>query len=216
MQDPTIALLKDLVAIDSVNPSLVPGGAGEGAIAERLAAELRAARIDVQVSAVEPGRPNVYGVIESGRAGPSLMLCGHSDTVGVEGMAAPFDPVVRDGKLFGRGAQDMKGGVASILGAARRLAPSPAGLAGRVIVAIVADEEYASIGADAAVQEWKADAAIVTEPTDLTIGIGHKGFEWVQVETSGIAAHGSRPDDGVDAILMMGRVLAELDALARA
>jgi acetylornithine deacetylase len=215
MTDPTIALLKDLVAIDSVNPSLVAGGAGEGAIAERLAAELRAARIDVQVSAVAPGRPNVYGVIESGRPGPSLMLCGHSDTVGVEGMAAPFDPVVRDGKLFGRGAQDMKGGVAAILAAARRLASSPGGLAGRVIVAIVADEEYASIGADAAVREWKADAAIVTEPTDLTIGIGHKGFEWVEVETSGIAAHGSRPDDGVDAILMMGRVLAELDALER-
>lgn len=215
MTDPTIALLKDLVAIDSVNPSLVAGGAGEGAIAERIAAELRASRIDVQIAEAAPGRPNVFGVIDSGRAGPSLMLCGHSDTVGVEGMGAPFDPVVRDGKLFGRGAQDMKGGVAAILAAARRLASSPGGLVGRVIVAIVADEEYASIGADAAVQEWKADAAIVAEPTDLTIGIGHKGFEWVEVETSGIAAHGSRPDDGVDAILMMGRVLAELDALER-
>jgi acetylornithine deacetylase len=130
-------------------------------------------------------------------------------------MAAPFDPVVRDGKLFGRGAQDMKGGVAAILAAARRLAQSPAGLKGRVIVAIVADEEYASVGADAVVKEWTADAAVVAEPTDLAIGIGHKGFEWVQVETHGIAAHGSRPDDGVDAILMMGRVLAELDALER-
>jgi acetylornithine deacetylase len=87
----------------------------------------------------------------------------------------------------------MKGGVAAILGAARRLASSPAGLAGRVIVAIVADEEYASMGADAAVQDWKADAAIVAEPTDPAIGIGHKGFEWVEVETQGIAAHGSRP-----------------------
>jgi acetylornithine deacetylase len=217
MTDPTITLLKDLVAIDSVNPSLVPGGAGEGAIAERVAAELRASGIsDVQVSAVAPGRPNVFGVIDSGRPGPSLMLCGHSDTVGVQGMTAPFDPVVRDGKLFGRGAQDMKGGVAAILGAARRLASSPAGLAGRVIVAIVADEEYASIGADAAVKDWKADAAIVAEPTDLAIGIGHKGFEWVELETQGVAAHGSRPDDGVDAILMMGRVLGELDALERA
>jgi acetylornithine deacetylase len=130
-------------------------------------------------------------------------------------MAAPFDPVVRDGKLFGRGAQDMKGGVAAILGAARRLSSSPGGLAGRVVVAIVADEEYASIGADAAAAEWKADAAVVTEPTDLTIGIGHKGFEWVEVETQGVAAHGSRPDDGVDAILMMGRVLSELEALER-
>jgi len=215
MQDPTIALLKDLVAIDSVNPSLVPGGAGEGAIAERIAADMRASGIDVRVSEAAPGRPNVVGLIDSGRPGPALMLCGHSDTVGVEGMAAPFDPVVRDGKLFGRGAQDMKGGVAAILAAARRLAQSPAGLKGRVIVAIVADEEYASVGADAVVKEWTADAAVVAEPTDLAIGIGHKGFEWVLVETHGIAAHGSRPDDGVDAILMMGRVLAELDALER-
>jgi acetylornithine deacetylase len=215
MTDPTIALLKDLVAIDSVNPSLVSGGAGEGAIAERIASEMRAARLDVQVAEAAPGRPNVFGVIDSGRPGPALMLCGHSDTVGVEGMSAPFDPVIRDGKLFGRGAQDMKGGVASILAAARRLAQSPAGLKGRVIVAIVADEEYASIGADAVVKDWKADAAIVAEPTDLAIGVGHKGFEWVEVETQGVAAHGSRPDDGVDAILMMGRVLGELDALER-
>jgi acetylornithine deacetylase len=215
MNDPTIELLKDLVAIDSVNPSLVPGGAGERAVAERIAAEMRSAGLDVRTAEAAPGRPNVFGVIDGGRRGPALMLCGHSDTVGVEGMAAPFDPIVRDGKLFGRGAQDMKGGVAAILGAARRLAERPAGLAGRVIVAIVADEEYASVGADAAVKDWTADAAVVAEPTDLAIGIGHKGFEWVEVETRGIAAHGSRPDDGVDAILMMGRVLGELDALER-
>lgn len=215
MHDPTIELLKDLVAIDSVNPSLVPGGAGETAIAQRVAAELRASGIDAQVAEAAPGRPNVFGVIDTGRPGPALMLCGHSDTVGVEGMAAPFDPVIRDGKLFGRGSQDMKGGVASILGAARRLAESHRGLRGRVVVAIVADEEYASIGADAAVKDWKADAAVVTEPTDLAIGVGHKGFEWVEVETRGVAAHGSRPDDGVDAILMMGRVLGELDGLER-
>lgn len=215
MNDPTIELLKDLVAIDSVNPSLVPGGAGESAIAERIAAEMRACGIDVRTAEAAPGRPNVFGVIEGGGRGPALMLCGHSDTVGVEGMAAPFDPVIRDGKLFGRGAQDMKGGVASILGAARKLAESPAGLNGRVIVAIVADEEYASVGAEAAVKDWTADAAVVAEPTDLAIGIGHKGFEWVEVGTKGVAAHGSRPDDGVDAILMMGRVLGELQALER-
>jgi acetylornithine deacetylase len=213
MSDPTIELLKDLVAIDSVNPSLVAGGAGEGPIAQRIAVEMRSAGLDVQIVEAAPGRPNVFGLIDTGRPGPALLLCGHSDTVGVEGMKAPFDPVIRDGKLFGRGSQDMKGGVAAILSAARALAASPAGLAGRVIVAIVADEEYASVGADAVVQGWTADAAVVTEPTDLVIGIGHKGFEWVEVETHGVAAHGSRPDDGVDAILMMGRVLGALEAL---
>src|SRR5262249_55575556 len=130
MEDPTIALLKDLVAIDSVNPSLVPGGAGERAIAERIAAELRAAGLDLRVAEAAPGRPNVFGGIETSRPGRALMRCGPSDTVGVEGMAAPFDPVLRDGRLYGRGAQDMKGGVAAILGAARALAASPGALAG--------------------------------------------------------------------------------------
>src|SRR3954471_11152339 len=144
MTDPTIALLRDLVSIDSVNPSLVAGGAGETEVARRIADEMRSAGLDVQVAEAAPGRPNVYGVLDRGR-GPALLLCGHSDTVGVEGMAAPFDAVLRDGRLFGRGAQDMKGGVASILGAVRQLAASPARLRGRVIVAIVADEEYASL-----------------------------------------------------------------------
>jgi acetylornithine deacetylase len=211
MTDPTIALLADLVAIDSVNPSLVPGGAAESALADRIASELRGCAIDTRVVEAAPGRPNVYGLLDTGRPGPALLLCGHSDTVGVEGMTRPFDPVVRDGKLFGRGAQDMKGGVAAILAAARALARSPGALKGRLIVAIVADEEYASIGAEQAVKDWTADAAVVAEPTDLAVGVGHKGFEWVEVTVHGVAAHGSRPDDGVDAIVMMGRVLGELD-----
>jgi acetylornithine deacetylase len=209
----TIELLKDLVAINSVNPSLVPGGAGESGVADRVAADLREAGLDVELAEAAPGRPNVFGVLDTGRRGPSLMLCGHSDTVGVEGMHNPFDPVVRDGRLYGRGAQDMKGGVAAILAAARQLAAAPSGLGGQVIVAIVVDEEYASLGAEAAVRSWSADAAVVAEPTDLAIAVGHKGFEWVEVTTHGVAAHGSRPDEGVDAIVMMGRVLREIEAL---
>ena len=214
MPDPVVALLSDLVAIDSVNPALVPGGAGESAVAERIALELRSAGLDVIVSDAAPGRPNVVGVLESTTPGRSLMLCGHSDTVGVAGMEAPFDPVVRGDRLYGRGSQDMKGGVAAILGAARML--SSEGLpAGRLVVAIVADEEHLSLGADALVREWTADAAVVTEPTDLTIAIGHKGFAWVEVVTQGRAAHGSRPREGRDAILRMGRVLSALERLDR-
>ncbi|HET9317944.1 MAG TPA: M20/M25/M40 family metallo-hydrolase, partial [Vicinamibacteria bacterium] len=212
--DPLAALVSDLVAIDSVNPALVPGGAGEGAISDRVAAELRSCGLDVTVSDAAPGRPNVVGVLESRRAGRSLMLCGHSDTVGVAGMDAPFDPVVRGDRLYGRGAQDMKGGIAAILGAARALAAD--GLpAGRLVVAIVADEEHLSLGADALVREWTADAAVVAEPTDLTIAVGHKGFAWVEVVAQGRAAHGSRPREGRDAILRMGRVLAGLERLDR-
>jgi acetylornithine deacetylase len=215
MRDRAIELLRDLVAIDSVNPSLVPGAAGESAIAERIAAELRGCGFDVRVSDAAPGRTNVVALLEARQRGRALMLCGHSDTVGVEGMNAPFDLIERDGKLFGRGAQDMKGGVAAIVDAARTIAEGGLLRAGRLVVAIVADEEYASVGAEAMAGELRCDGAIVCEPTDLAVGIGHKGFEWAEVTTHGVAAHGSRPDDGVDAIVMMGRVLGELEQLER-
>lgn len=211
--DAVIDLLRDLVAIDSVNPALAPGGAGEAAAAGRVAAALRAAGIDVEVTEAAPGRPNVVGVVEGRSAGRALMLCGHTDTVGVEGMAAPFDPVVRDGRVHGRGSQDMKGGVAAMVDAAVAVARAGGLPRGRLVVAAVADEEHASAGAEALVATHAADGAVVTEPTDLRIATAHKGFEWIEVETRGRAAHGSRPADGRDAILRMGRVLGRLEAV---
>jgi acetylornithine deacetylase len=216
MTDPTIALLEALVGIDSVNPSLVPGGAGEGEIARAVAEELAACGCTVEVTDVAPGRPNVVGVLEGRRPGRTLLLCGHLDTVGVAGMAAPFSPVVREGRLYGRGAVDMKGGVAAMLGAVRALAATGGLAAGRLIVGAVADEEYTSLGAEALARAVRADAAVVTEPTDLTVAVGHKGFSWVEVTVRGRAAHGSRPLEGKDAILHMGRVLGRLEALDRA
>jgi acetylornithine deacetylase len=213
-RDPCISLLRDLVAIDSVNPSLVPGARGEGPIADAIAAHMRRLQLDVAIEDAAPGRPNVIGVLEGRRPGPALMLCGHVDTVGVEGMRDPFDPRERDGRLFGRGAQDMKGGVAAMIDAAR-VAAERGFPAGRLIVAAVVDEEYASIGADALVRTWSADMAVVTEPTDLQIAVGHKGFAWIEVVARGRAAHGSRPAEGRDAILRMGRVLSRLEALDR-
>ena len=212
--DACIKLLADLVAIDSVNPALVPGAAGEGAICGFIADHLRRLGLDVHVQEAASGRSNVIGVLDTGVPGPSLMFCGHVDTVGVEGMTGPFDPVVRDGRLYGRGSQDMKGGVAAMIDAAR-VAGGRRLTAGRLIVAAVVDEEYASAGADALVREWTADAAVVTEPTDLQIGIGHKGFAWFEIETMGRAAHGSRPREGRDAIFAMGRVLGRLERLDR-
>jgi acetylornithine deacetylase len=183
-------------------------------VANAVAAEMRRAGLDVTIQEVAPGRPNVVGVLEGKSAGRSLMFCGHTDTVGVSGMTDPFTPVERDGRLYGRGAQDMKGGVAAMIDAARVVAER--GLkSGRVIVAAVVDEEHSSIGADALAAKWTADAAIVTEPTDLAIAIGHKGFAWVEVEVLGRAAHGSRPAEGQDAILRLGRVLTWLEALDR-
>ena len=213
--DSTIRLLRDLIAIDSVNPSLVPGGAGEQNVAHRVADELLSFGLDVAITEVTPGRPNVVGVLEGKEPGRSLMLCGHLDTVGVTGMVAPFDPVERDGRLYGRGAQDMKGGLAAMISAAGTLAKSGGLPSGKLIVAAVVDEEYASIGAEALVKDWKADAAVIGEPTDLVIAVGHKGFSWVEITTDGRAAHGSRPLEGRDAILRMGRVLSRLEALDR-
>jgi acetylornithine deacetylase len=214
MPDPCIELLHQLVAIDSVNPSLAATGVGESTIAMAIAEHLRSLGLEVQMQEAAPGRPNVVGVFDTGAPGRSLMFCGHTDTVGVDGMEAPFSPVVRDGRLYGRGAQDMKGGLAAMIDAARVLRDRRP-LRGRLIVAAVIDEEFASLGADALVREWKADAAVVTEPTDLHIGIGHKGFAWFEIETTGRAAHGSRPAEGRDAILRMGRVLARLEQLDR-
>ena len=212
--DSVLKLLSELVAIDSVNPSLVPGAAGEGEIASMIAEHMRRLGLDVHVREAAPGRPNVVGVLDGRAPGRSLMLCGHVDTVGVAGMDAPFAPVIRDGRLYGRGAQDMKAGVAAMIDAAR-VAADRGFERGRLIVAAVVDEEFASIGADLLASEWTADGAVVTEPTDLQIAIGHKGFAWLDVETIGRAAHGSRPKDGRDAIVRMGRVLHRLEALDR-
>ncbi|HQZ40324.1 MAG TPA: ArgE/DapE family deacylase [Vicinamibacterales bacterium] len=211
--DPAIHLLKRLVAIDSVNPSLVSGAAGETEVARALAEYMRDMGLTVHIQEVAPGRPNVVGVLDGRAPGRSLMFCGHIDTVGVAGMTRPFDPVERDGRVYGRGSQDMKSGVAAMVDAARIITASGGLDRGQLILACVVDEEHASIGAEALVTRWRADGAVVTEPTDLGIAVAHKGFEWVEVETEGVAAHGSRPRDGRDAIRMMGRVLTALDAL---
>ena len=213
--DPAIRLLRELVAVNSVNPTLVAGAPGEREIAEVITHEMRRSGLDVAVETVAPGRPNVIGVLEGRAKGRTLMLCGHTDTVGVTGMTDPFTPTERDGRIYGRGAQDMKGGVAAMMSAAATIAAHGGLASGRLIVAAVVDEEHSSIGADALVKTWRADAAIVTEPTDLEIAVGHKGFAWVEILVEGKAAHGSRPAEGQDAILRLGRVLNRLEALDR-
>lgn len=208
-----VRLLSDLVATNSVNPSLVPGAPGEAAVAEVAAHALRQGGLDVVIEPVADGRPNVVGVLEGRASGPTLMFCGHIDTVGVAGMTDPCVPRISNGRLYGRGSQDMKGGVAAMIAAAVALAPTWS--RGRLIVACVVDEEFESIGADALVKRWSADAAIVTEPTDLRMAVGHKGFAWLEVAAEGRAAHGSRPAEGRDAIFRMGRVLQALEDLDR-
>jgi acetylornithine deacetylase/succinyl-diaminopimelate desuccinylase family protein len=204
-------LVSALVSIDSVNPDLVPGGAGEGEVASYVAGWMREAGLEVEIAEAAPGRPTVVGIARGSGGGRSLMLNGHLDTVGVEGMERPFEPVVRDGRLYARGGYDMKAGVAACMLAAKRLASEQ--LAGDVIVTAVADEEYASIGTQAVLKRWSADGAIITEPTSLRVCVAHKGFVWADLETTGRAAHGSRPAEGVDAITRMAPALARLATL---
>jgi acetylornithine deacetylase len=200
-------LLAELVAIDSVNPALVPGAAGEGEIAAYVADWLRGAGLDVTIVDEPRGRPSVVGVARGTGGGAALMLNAHTDTVGVAGMAAPHEPRVHDGRLYGRGAYDMKGGLAAIM-LAGAAAAADGGLRGDVVVTAVADEEHSSEGVQAVLRRFGADACIVTEPTHLRACVAHKGFIWAELETRGRAAHGSRPDLGVDAIAGMGPVLS--------
>ena len=207
-----VGLLRELVRIDSRNPSLVANAPGEGEVARALRDVLASWGFDVELRDAAAGRPNV--IARMGKAGGrSLMFNGHIDVVGVEGMThAPWAAEERDGRIFGRGASDMKGGVAAMCAAAARAAKDIAD--GELIVTAVVDEEYESAGTRALVAAGvRADAAIVTEPTGLSIMPAHKGFVWATVTTHGRAAHGSRWDIGVDAIRHAGHVLAELDRL---
>jgi acetylornithine deacetylase len=206
------SLLARLVSIDSVNPRLVPGARGEAEIGDFVAGWMRGRGLEVQRQDTDaPGRANVIAVAPGTGGGRSLLLNAHMDTVGVAGMRAAFEPVVRDGRLYGRGAMDTKGALAAFMSAAAEARALR--LRGDVILTAVVDEEYASVGTERVVREWKADAAIVGEPSGLQIVTEHKGFVWFQLETAGVAAHGSLPDVGVDAILMMGKVLAALEEL---
>jgi acetylornithine deacetylase len=211
--DGLVELLSRLVAIDSVNPGLADGAAGEGEIARFVAEWLERAGLDVELDEVAPGRPNVVAVARGKGDGRTLLLNAHTDTVGVAGMASAHEPRLEGSRLYGRGAYDMKGGLAAIMLAGAETARL--GLAGNVVVAAVCDEELESIGTQALVAGTSADGAIVTEPTHLELVIAHKGFVGFEIETRGRAAHGSRPDLGVDAIAKMGGVLTGVEELDR-
>ena len=204
-------LARSLVAIDSSNPELVPGGAGEAEVARAVAEWLERAGLEVTVDEVAPGRPNVVGVAHGSGGGRTLLLNAHTDTVGHDAMESPGEARVEGGRLWGRGAYDMKGSLAAIMLAGARAVEL--GLRGDVVVAAVVDEEVASIGTSALVERVRAEGAVVAEPTEEQVCVAHKGFVAFEIETRGRAAHGSRPDLGVDAIARMGRVLVGIERL---
>ena len=206
-----VALARALIKIDSRNPTLVPGAPGEGEVARALAAILDDWGFSVQLADAVPGRPNVVARIGPSDA-PALMLNGHLDVVGVEGMVhEPFAAEMRSGRIYGRGSADMKGGLAAMCAAATIVS---ANSKAQIVIAAVVDEEYESLGLRSLLASGvRAEAAIVTEPTRLAICPAHRGFAWIDVTLTGRAAHGSRYDLGVDAIMHAGLLLAELNAL---
>jgi acetylornithine deacetylase len=206
-----------LVEIESINPDVVPGGSGEREIARFVAEWCERAGLETSLLEAAHGRQNVVALARGNGGGERLMLNAHMDTVGVAGMTDPFSPRLDGGRAYGRGAYDMKGSLAACM-----LATAEAkdrGLAGDVVLTAVADEEFASVGTEAVVASLSADAAIVTEPTEMRVAVAHRGFVHVQIETLGRAAHGSMPELGIDAIAKMGHVLVgieQLDAELRA
>jgi acetylornithine deacetylase len=205
--------LRDLVRINSINPGLWQDGPGETEIAAYTASAMRALGLETCVQELAPKRANAVGVLRGAGGGRSLMWNAHLDTVGIAGMTAPFSGEIRNGKLFGRGSQDMKGSLAAMLAAAKALLDAGIRLKGDLVLAAVADEENESIGTVHLLQTHPTDSAIVTEPTDMQLCLAHRGLIYYEVRVDGKAAHGSRYDLGVDAILHMGRFLAELEKL---
>ncbi len=208
-----VRTLGELVRIVSINPAFSGGGTDERQVAGYVRTAMAEMGMETHAHEPAPGRVSVVGRLRGTGGGRSLMLYAHHDTVGVEGMPDPWSAEVRDGRMYGRGAYDMKCGLAASLSAVKAIVHSGAPLAGDLLVVSVADEEEASLGMTEVLRHHTADAAVVTEPTELALVVAHKGFCWMEVETEGRAAHGSGWQVGIDANLRMGRVLARLEAL---
>lgn len=205
-----VDLTSTLVAIDSISPSLVPDAPGEAQIASHLSDRLEAAGYAVRLvpAPSDPRRVSLIAERTGSRPGRTVVLNGHLDTVGVEGMPAPFAPRIEDGRLYGRGTSDMKGGVAGLVVAAEQLAAADS--PGTIIVALVADEEDASVGAEAVLHELadrEMDICLIAEPTWLDIAVAHRGYAVVEVALRGAASHSSQPEEGVDTIRALGQLL---------
>ena len=205
------ALLAEMVRIDSTNPGLA-GGPGEAAFAGHLARHMERLGMETDLWEVLPGRPNIVGRLPGRGGGRSLMLLGHLDVVGPQGPDA-FEPQIRDGRMYGRGAADMKCGFAAALLAVEALVGIGERLTGDLLVAGVIDEEWESAGAEALPARWRPDAAVLVECTDLDVVSEHGGFAWYEIESHGVEAAGADPAHGVDGIALLAPVLAGITAL---
>jgi acetylornithine deacetylase/succinyl-diaminopimelate desuccinylase family protein len=207
-----VHLARDLVRIDTQNP---PGN--EASLAAFAAEYLSRDGVACEIQEVKPGRANLLARLGPEGARPHLIFNGHADTVPAGGgwTHDPHGGEIVEGRLYGRGAADMKGGLAAMMTAVEALVRSGAGISGRLTLAATMDEEETQAGTRFAVsQGLRGDFAIVGEPTDLLPVIAHKGDAVIEIETRGVEAHGSTPDAGVSAIDHMADVLIELRALS--
>lgn len=213
-----VELAVELVRTDTVNPGLVPGAAGEGAAVDLLVRRLERSGFGVQVvcPAGTSGRPSLIARQAGTGGGRSLLLNGHLDTVGVAGMTEPFAGCVvgdrRTGRLLGRGACDMKAGVAAMVAAAETTAA--AGTAGDIVLALVADEEHDSLGTEAVLRHLGGrlpDACLVGEPTWLDLAVAHRGYAVIEVAFTGRAAHSSQASLGVNALTHLGHLITAIE-----
>jgi acetylornithine deacetylase len=216
METRIVDILSRLVKINSVNSTL-SAGMGEKRLAEFIHEFLKKLRLDAKIQTAAANRPNVVAVIPGNDRSRSLMLNGHLDTVGVEGMEDPFTLRREKDRLFGRGAYDMKGSLAVMLALAEYFAEQPPPL--DLLLTFVSDEEDKSVGTEHLVEKWLPRispppvGAIFLEPTEENIGVCHKGFIWYELEIVGKAAHGSRPEQGVDAIAPLRAALEEMSRI---
>src|SRR5689334_16690126 len=205
-----LEILQELIRTPSVNPSIAPEeGRGEEAIAKVARQWLEAKGVKSWLEEASPGRPNVVAEIGAGKAG-TVVFCAHLDTVGTMGMTiSPFEPRLERNRMYGRGSYDMKGSAAAVMSAAAALARED--FRGKVSIALVADEEYASIGAQDFLKRHKANGCVLTEPSEGRLILAHKGFVWAEIVAKGRAAHGSRWDLGVSAIAKMAKIVSTLE-----
>jgi acetylornithine deacetylase len=232
MSDGVVDLLCDLVAIPSVNPM---GREVEGVeyfetrMTEYLVRFFRELGVPCEVQEVMPGRSNVFARFDApaGGAAPTLLLDAHQDTVPVDGMTIPpFEPSVRDGRVYGRGSCDVKGGMAAMLHAFRRLVHERPERACHVILSCTCDEESTAQGIRALSRYWgdlsgqsklitaRPAAAIIAEPTLLDVVVAHRGASRFRIRTRGRACHSSDPSQGINAIYRMARLVSALEDYA--
>ena len=222
-----LAILHELIRIPSQNP-MGRGHSGPGwfeqGMSDWLCRFFDQHKITYRYDEIEPGRGNVIARLDGDADRPCILLDAHQDTVPVAGMTInPFDPIERHGRLYGRGACDVKGAMAAMLSTLVRLKRDDAGFRASVVVSLTCDEELGQLGACDLVSRFGSgdrllgdlpDMAIVAEPTQLDVVVAHKGVLRWKIETRGLAVHSSRPDQGMNAIYAMAEIVGGLQQLA--